>query len=413
MMDAHSVARPTTRRFAPRPLEVLAALRRPGGAPESLSSREHLDAALDWIRHAAAMAGNGGISKGYSLLRGIWEPAYPETTGYTIPTLLNAATALGRADLRQLAMSLADALLEATTPEGGVAHWGGASRQAVVFDTGQVMFGWLSAFSMGQDGRYLEAAIRAGDWLVSIQDPSGAWQAHQYLGLEKVIDTRVAWALLELYQHTGKHAHREAAVRNLAWAQRHQNTAGWFAKCTLEPGADPLTHTLCYTAEGLLESGLLLEDRAFVDAAMLTADALLLQQGEDGSVPATFDAAWRPTSRSSCLTGDCQAALLWLRLHLHTGERRYYGAAEKAVVFVAGTQRLRTRWRNARGAIAGSSPIYGRYERLKYPNWAVKFYIDALLLLDAVKARASEGTGHPQRDVHPGGAAGRLLPYAG
>ncbi|MGF1595582.1 MAG: hypothetical protein ACFCVK_01410 [Acidimicrobiales bacterium] len=36
-----------------------------------------------------------------------------------------------------------------------------------------------------------------------------------------------------------------------------------------------------------------------------------------------------------------------------------------------------------RGAIKGSHPIWGRYAPLGYPNWATKFFLDALLLLDA------------------------------
>jgi len=33
-----------------------------------------------------------------------------------------------------------------------------------------------------------------------------------------------------------------------------------------------------------------------------------------------------------------------------------------------------------RGAIAGSYPLWGRYLRWRYPNWAAKFFLDALLL---------------------------------
>ena len=50
--------------------------------------------------------------------------------------------------------------------------------------------------------------------------------------------------------------------------------------------------------------------------------------------------------------------------------------------FVARTQNIATNNSNIRGAIAGSHPIFGSYERFKYPNWAAKFFIDALLALD-------------------------------
>jgi uncharacterized protein YyaL (SSP411 family) len=356
---------------------------------------DHLTGALDWITRAHAAVDDGGLSKGYHVIRNFWFPSYPETTGYTIPTLLNAASALGQPHLRDMALSLAEYLLSSVTAEGGIVHWRDRG-EPVVFDTGQVMFGWLAAFDATGESRYLEAATRAGDWLVSVQDPSGAWRRFQYLGVTKVIDTRVAWALLELSRRTGRPLHyEEAAERNLAWAITQQQENGWFRCCAFREAEDPLTHTLAYTAEGLLESGLLRGENRYVDAARRTADALLACQRPDGSLASTYSAAWRATRRSSCLTGNCQVSRLWLCLYELDGRDSYLTAARRAIDFVAGTQDLETARLDVRGGIAGSHPIYGRYERFKYPNWAAKFFVDALLTI----GRLATG--------------GELLPYAG
>ena len=369
---------------------ILAGLHGPGPLPTNgLHVMRHLDAAVGWIWLAHAMGGGGGISKGYDMLRDRWSPSYPETTGYTIPTLLNAATAMGRPELRGLAFSLADYLLNTTTPEGGVAHWASSGSSPIVFDTGQAMFGWLAAFDANGDERYLRAAMRAGDWLVSVQDSSGSWKDYQHLGVEKVIDTRVAWALIELHRRAGEDACLHTAVRNLEWAAKQQNDDGWFQHCAFVEGKDPFTHTLAYTAEGLFESGCLLNETRYVEAARLTADALLACQRLDGSLASAYGPVWREASRSSCLTGDCQVGRLWLRLYETTGQQSYLAAARKAITFVARTQGLQTSDPNIRGAIAGSYPVYGRYERFKYPNWAAKFFIDALLELDRVESRGS------------------------
>ena len=364
---------------------VWVALGEPGALPrEGLQIRQRLEAAIEWIQVAHTAAG-GGVSKGYDPLRDRWSPSYPETTGYTIPTLLNAAAALGRPELKTLALSLAGDLLKNTTPEGGVAHWANSRPDPIVFDTGQVMFGWLAAFDASHDERYLQAAVRAGDWLVSLQHPSGSWKAYQHLGVEKVIDTRVAWALLELHRHTHQDDYRQAAARNLEWAMRRQDDTGWFRQCAFVNGEDPFTHTLAYTAEGLFECGMLLDEGRYVEAARLTADALLARQRLDGGLASAYGSAWFTASRSSCLTGDCQMGCLWLRLYATGGNPAYYTAARQAITFVARTQNLKTPNPKIRGGIAGSHPIYGRYERFKYPNWAVKFFIDALLTLDYVE----------------------------
>jgi len=345
----------------------------------------HLNATLDWIERARAMSGDGGVSKGFDLLRNRWAPSYPETTGYTIPTLLNAAEVLRRPKLKSLALSLANYLLKSATPEGGVVHWADPTAYPIVFDTGQVMFGWLAAFDATRDERYLEAAERAGNWLVSIQDASGAWKEHQHLGVEKVIDTRVAWALLELHRRIGRPAFQETAVRNLEWAKQQQDADGWFQHCAFIEGHDPFTHTLAYTAEGLFECGHLLGESRCVQAARLMADALLARQHADGKLASTYGPGWRETNRSSCLTGNCQIGRLWLRLYETGGDRAYLAGARKAIAFVARTQNLHTSVADIRGGVAGSHPIYGLYERFKYPNWAAKFFVDALLTLEATE----------------------------
>jgi len=344
-----------------------------------------LQAALEWIERAQRASGNGGISKGYHVIRRRWFPSYPETTGYTIPTLLNAAVVLDRPDLRVLALKLADYLLKAATPEGAVAHWADPSSQPIVFDTGQVLFGWLAAYAASQEARYLDAAIQAGDWLAEIQGSSGAWTTHQHLGVVKTIDSRVAWALLELYRHTKQEDHRRAAVHNLEWVLDQQDRDGWFRHCAFRDGEDPFTHTLVYTAEGLFESGCLLNQARYVDAAVRTADALLARQRPVGWLASTYGSGWRATSHSSCLTGDCQASRLWLRLFTLRDNPAYAEEAKKAILFVSRTQKLGAANPGVRGGIAGSAPIYGRYERFTYPNWAAKFYADALLTLQVTE----------------------------
>ncbi|NLE45710.1 MAG: terpene cyclase/mutase family protein [Chloroflexi bacterium] len=371
------------------PWRLLAGLHDGVLSAKSLVLHEHLSAAVDWIERARLAGGDGGISKGFDLLRRRWAPSYPETTGYTVPTLLNAALVLDRPALRALALSLADYLLGNLTPEGGVGHWTGSDSGPIVFDTGQVIFGWIAAYDAIGDDRYLRAAVRAGDWLVAVQDPSGSWKDHQHLGVEKVIDTRVAWALLELNRRFACEAYVHAAVGNLEWALRNQDADGWFRRCTFVDGGDPFTHTLAYTAEGLFECGCLLSEARYIDAASRTADMLLLRQRTDGGLASTYVADWRETSRSSCLTGDCQMGRLWLRMYEVRDDEAYLNAAERAIAYVASTQDLRTSSKNIRGAIAGSCPIYGQYERLKYPNWAAKFFADSLLTLNKVRTGGS------------------------
>ena len=87
-----------------------------------------------------------------------------------------------------------------------------------------------------------------------------------------------------------------------------------------------------------------------------------------------------PTARYACLTGIVQMALCWLRLAHITSKPVYRAAAARAIDYVKRTQRLDHQDPAIRGAIAGSFPIWGRYSRFEYPNWAAKFFVDALIM---------------------------------
>jgi hypothetical protein len=228
-----------------------------------------------------------------------------------------------------------------------------------------------------------------------VQDKSGAWVRFQHLDVVKVIDTRVAWGLLVLSQEVSSDHYVVAARRNLDWAIDQQQANGWFQHAAFRESETPYTHTLAYTAEGLLESGKLLGEPRYVDAAERLARALLSRQGANGRLAAAYDSTWRPTLRSSCLTGNCQMARIWLEFYRRTREEPFYRAAHSAVAFVAATQDTETRNPNLRGGIAGSFPIWGRYERFAYPNWAAKFFIDAILALGSIGAEKRWKPKHP------------------
>jgi hypothetical protein len=51
--------------------------------------------------------------------------------------------------------------------------------------------------------------------------------------------------------------------------------------------------------------------------------------------------------------------------------------------FLKSLQDCTTANRNVRGALKGSHPIWGGYLFGTYPNWATKFFMDALLLEEA------------------------------
>ena len=105
----------------------------------------------------------------------------------------------------------------------------------------------------------------------------------------------------------------------------------------------------------------------------------LLKTVSAGSLPGFLDRAYRAHSKAVCLTGNCQMALIWLRLYERTGDATLLTAAFKAIDEVKQAQDLDNPNPGIRGGIPGSFPIWGEYITNAIPNWAAKYFIDALL----------------------------------
>jgi uncharacterized protein YyaL (SSP411 family) len=150
-------------------------------------------------------------------------------------------------------------------------------------------------------------------------------------------------------------------VKNLEWALSQQGEDGWFCCAAFEPKDDPLTHTLGYTIEGLLEAGKMLDEPRWIEAARLAADAMRGWQSREGWLRGTYGPGWRPGAKWSCLTGEAQMALVWMQFYGLTGDGEYLAAANRAILRVKKAQPRTARMAEARGGVSGSSPIYGEY----------------------------------------------------
>jgi hypothetical protein len=361
--------------------------------PPSLSAVDAeaaIAASIRWLCLTHDVTGRRGCSKGYSYLSG-WMTPFPETTGYILGTLLARAAATDDPTLVQRAREMGDWEIEVQNDDGGVVvglltpH----PKESTVFNTGMVIHGWLDLHAVAGDGQYLDAAVRGGDYLVRTQEADGAWRgAPEYRGVPHTYAARVSWALLRLAEATGDNRYRAAATRQLDWVLSMQAENGWFDACAFAPSLDPNTHVLAYTLRGLVESAVLLEDDRYLSAATKTAGVLLRLYRELGWLPATYDGGWKPTARYECVTGNAQLGGIWLRLYQLTSERPWLDGGADAVAYAASRQ-MRSSWRPVDGALPGSFPIFGRYARLQYPNWATKFLADSLMLREELRGSAA------------------------
>lgn len=360
-----------------------------GGHPVDPDHRPHLQEAIDWLVRAQEATPDDGIARGYCVLyepyfatRG-WQPSYPETTGYIIPTLLEAAHHLGRPELTERALRAArweiDVQLESGAVQGGVI---GEGRTPAVFNTGQVLLGWIAAFETTGEGRYANAARRAGAWLTSVLGEDGRWRRGESDFARKdatLYNARASWALAEAGVVLEEPEFREAATRNLRFVVRTQAANGWFPQCCLTDPERPLLHTLAYTVRGLLEGGRVLQDSELLLAAVRAADALAATVRADGFMPGRYWQDWTSSDTWSCLTGQAQMANNWMRLWLITGDDRWLEKVPSVLAFLKRTQNRSSGDLGLRGGVKGSAPLGAVYGRHQILNWATKYFADALI----------------------------------
>jgi hypothetical protein len=343
------------------------------------SNEEHVRLAMEWLCRAHAKTRGNGVSEGYHLYHG-WLPAYPETTGYIIETFCAYAERTSDYHYRDAAIAMADWLVSIQDADGALPD--SYFKKKMVFDTGQVVFGLVEAFKKTELNKFKQAAIKAADWVIAQQEVDGSWKRHAAHEIPHSYYSRVAWSLLKVHEITSADRYSESCRHNIEWCLGQQLSNGWFQKAAFTRNNQyrPFTHTIAYTIRGILEAGIYLKESRYISAAKLALDNIALQIKDSGFIAGTFDQGWKGDRRYSCLTGNAQLSISYLTLAKLLGSMDYYQRARTINKYVKSKQNCSTGNLDIRGAIAGSSPIWGDYIHFTYPNWAAKFFVDALLL---------------------------------
>jgi hypothetical protein len=354
----------------------------PKGAA-SVELPKNLHATYQWLCEAQDATPDGGVSGCYNLGSG-WGASYPETTGYIIPTFLHYGEAFHVPDAHDRAIRMADWETDVQLPDGAVrSGMLDVKVGPAVFNTGQVLFGWVAAYAATRDERYARSASKASEWLLSVQSQDGAWRKHLSVLTSSSVQTynvRAAWGLAMAGLEFNEPRWMEAAIRNADWALAQQLENGWFMRNAFSEREDPLLHTIGYVLEGLLGIGELAGKQRYVDSVIEGVKPLMDIYDKGGILRGRYDARWKPGVPWRCLTGEAQVAVVLLRLNRVTSESRYATVAESLLRGLARLQDLSGAHKASYGAVSGSEPIWGGYGPCNYLNWAAKFFIDALLL---------------------------------
>ena len=341
---------------------------------------------LKWLQKSIDCNNGNGSSAFFSRyrhpLRG-WSPAYPETTGYLIPTLFDYSEYLKEDKWRDYALKCADWLLCVQRPSGGFPSNYEDNPNLSVFNTAQILLGLLRTYEETGLPVYADACTRAYNWLL-LGLENGIWSDHNYISdYVPAYYTRVTWPMLLVCQKLNLPGEDRLKEVNAFFIEKiNPNFSikdwGFFAE---EPA---FTHTIAYTIRGYLEFAGLSDDTKLLETAKICMSNLLSAKSENGKTAGTYDENWQGDFSFTCVTGLFQLAIICFRLYETTGEVKWkkegINFMKEGSKAIPNIDPLTDKY-----AISGSLPLTGKYMRLKYPNWAGKFYLDAVLILERLE----------------------------
>jgi hypothetical protein len=355
-----------------------------GFEEKSVDSRLHLDECMGWMKAGFQSSNNRGIPIAYRpVVVGRWSEPYVETTGYCIETFLAYSSIVGNVEFERMAVEMANWLVSIQLNSGGMPHNEGHGYivdSPLVFDSAQDIFGLLKVY--GQTGKpiYLEAAVRAGRWIVGRQEGNGSWVDGSIVHSARSYYARVGLALHKLFKATKIGEFEEAAAANYRWTLDHVDPDGWPREASFEVGGPTYLHTIMYVLESLLEGHDLLVGETGVDTVRRAVDILLRQCGEaQTSLAGAYGSGWAGDHSFRCLTGEAQFSNVCARLFGLTRERYYLEAMLKINTGLKKIHMVSRGHYGVRGGLQGSYPFWGEYMPFEFPNWGVKFFADALM----------------------------------
>lgn len=331
---------------------------------------DHLSASIAWLKRSQEPG--GGLRGWYDLFGG-WSPPYPEITGYAVPTFLRAGCI---DEARRCLDWLLTVQMDDGSFPGGV--WTGRPQRKAVFNTGQILQGLDYGYRHFREQKYLDAAIRAADWLCHMQDDDGAWRKHAYNDTAHSYYTRVSWPLAEFGRQVGENRHVDAAARHRDWAKTQWRDDGWIEAMEMHPGRPAVLHPIAYTLEGMWNLGLIAGEKPCLQVVERSAEVLRQHAMTDG-LAGEYTEGFRQAGDYLCLTGCAQMCIVWLAIYRHRRDTRFLDVAVRVLDRMRGLQDLTNPAPEIHGGIRGSYPLTGAYMQNCIVNWGAKFFVDALL----------------------------------
>lgn len=312
-----------------------------------------------------------------------WSKPYPETTGYIIKTFDDLIFDFGYTHLESHSETMAQWLLSIQMNDG--AFPGGLydekkSSSKSIFNTAQIIIGLCSRYKRTNNVVYLNSAKKAANWIIKSINTEGAFAKYHYVeNFSPSYYTRVCWPLLEVYDLTKDTNISTFASNALEYIAKKQLKNSFIKDSGFKPESHAFLHTIAYTIRGFLESYLITKNELHLNIAIELAEKLLLKFERKKYLAGAYFENFNEHNSYRCLTGESQIAIIWFKLYKITNDLRYLNAGIKLLDMVSNDLVGSYNILFTSGGHTGSKPFYGKYIAFRQPNWASKFYLDAIM----------------------------------
>ena len=342
---------------------------------------KHLDITLDWIEKTFNK--EGASSASFSPIVG-WSKPYPETTGYIITTLLNAYSFTKNDKYLHLALRAGRWLLSIQNTNGSFPaglYNANKINSPSVFNTAQIIDGLVELSIFDKNEIWIKSASKSAIWLADGIDDYGTWSTgHYQANYNPSYYSQVVWPMLRVWKLTNQKNIKDKSEKVLTRICNKTSQSGEIKDWGFKPNSHSFTHTIAYTIRGIIESGIILKEwDKYGTVVEKSIDKFYrLSELNNGKLPGAFNYGWKADRSYTCLTGNVQIAICLMRYEKLFPDLRLVNESAKLVDFVCLKQKNDG---YIAGAVGGSFPLWGKYMFMRYPNWAAKYHADALMMI--------------------------------
>ena len=350
-------------------------------------NKKHIQLAAKWLLYM--QNSDGGYSRKFSFIKGK-DKSYIETTGYIIPTLIEAGLYLNEEKYINSALKAGKWLLEIQNNDGSFSEID--TNKPYAFDTGQCLIGLNYLYEYTKEKKYLAAAKKASYWLYENKEKDGSWQKVAYNNQKHTYYTRVAGAMYRYAIISDDEIIKQSALKHIQWVLDNQNKHGYFKYSSFIEGVPAYLHTLMYILEGLLDIYEYDHDKQILEAILKNSEKFKdINLNRDLILCSEYDEDFQCINDQRCITGLAQWAGVALRLYKITNDDDYKKCAINTLYYLKAKQLKSS---SMKGGFSASIPFWGKYGGFDFVNWTNKFFIDSMLIydkLDILHVKEQEG----------------------